>query len=163
MNADFDRDELIRLVDRLAAGTIEPAEHDRLTHLLMAHPEARKVYFAFMDVDLGLRDMAAACSGQAPPPVGFGLPPSASQTSASPNPFTRFFGYAVTAAVAALATAVTLFLLIREPEQPREMPSTPLLRETSRHPNISYRQPNRQPTVWPHFCSLTNVAGRRAA
>ena len=127
MNADFDRDELIQLVDRLATGTIEPAEHERLTHLLTAHPEARKVYFAFMDIDLGLRDMAVACSAQVPPPVGLGLPPSASQTSASPKPFTRFFGYAVTAAVAALATAVTLFLLIREPEQPREMPSTPLL------------------------------------
>ena len=25
MNADFDRDELIQLVDRLATGTIEPA------------------------------------------------------------------------------------------------------------------------------------------
>ena len=114
MNANFDRDELIQLVDRLATGTIEPAEHERLAHLLTAHPEARKVYFAFMDIDLGLRDMAVACSAQVPPPpVGLGLPPSASQTSASPNPFTRFFGYAVTAAVAALATAVTLFLLIR--------------------------------------------------
>jgi hypothetical protein len=91
----------------------------------MAHPEARKVYFAFMDIDLGLRDMAAACSAQAPPPVGFGLPPSASPTSAGPNLLNRFFGYAVTAAVATLVTAVTLSLWIREPGEPKEDPGTP--------------------------------------
>jgi len=125
MTAEFDREEFFHLVDRLTAGTIEPAEHERLASVLEAHPEARKTYFSFMDLDLGLRDMAAVSSSHAPPAVGLGLTPPASRHAEHPKSLAKFFSYTVTAAVAALATAALLLLSLRHPEKPRETQETP--------------------------------------
>ena len=116
MTADFDRDELIRLMDRLTTGEIESVEQERLATLLESSPEARKAYFTFIDLDMGLRDMAAGSAAQAPPAVGLGLTPPADVSSARPRSTAGFFGYAVTATVAILATAVLFFVFLHLPE-----------------------------------------------
>ena len=90
MSTGFDRDELIGLLNRLTAGTIEPGEDDRLEGILKSHPQARKQYFAFLDMDLGLREMALSRTAEIPPPVGLAERPDSLPLGGRPRRRNRF-------------------------------------------------------------------------
>jgi hypothetical protein len=110
MKAEFDREQLLRLVDRLTVGTITPAEHDRLEELLKGSTEARKTYFAYLDVDLGLREIALGSSPEIPPPVGLLEPIAAGPGVEAPRDRRGLRGYVLVAAVTALTTAIVFWL-----------------------------------------------------
>ena len=57
MTRSRDRDGLLELLNRLVSGTIAPTEQQRLEDLLKDDPEARRTYYAFMDLDRGLHDL----------------------------------------------------------------------------------------------------------
>ena len=48
------RDELIRLFGALSDGTISEAEHQRLQETLRGSAEARRLWFVYNDIELGL-------------------------------------------------------------------------------------------------------------
>lgn len=50
------REELFALLGALANGAIAPADHRRLEEILSQDPEARKLYFDYLDVHFGLHD-----------------------------------------------------------------------------------------------------------
>jgi ferric-dicitrate binding protein FerR (iron transport regulator) len=112
---EFDRDELIRLLNLLTAGTIAAEEHDRLEGILQKHPEARRHYFAFLDLDLGLRELALGRSAEIPPPVGFSLPSGSNVPVGSTRPRRSFRAYGIATAVAAIAIGLLFGLYIWRP------------------------------------------------
>lgn len=121
MKPEFDRDELLRLIDRLTTETITPTENERLEALLQRSADARRTYFAYLDLDLGLREIALGRSSEIPPPVGTSCPvPSCGDTVVSPG--RSVAGYVIVAAVASLATAVLFMLTMSRPES---LPDTP--------------------------------------
>ena len=127
MNAEYERDELLRLLNRLTAGIIEPAEQERLEAILQTCREARKDYFAFLDVDLGLREMSLGQSAEIPPRIG--LPDEPSSTVNRKDPLSRvaYRGYALAAAVAVVAMGLLVLLYAQRSVGPDPDPS---LRQT---------------------------------
>jgi hypothetical protein len=122
MSSGYDCDELLDLLNRLTAGTIESAEHDRLEEILKSHAGVREHYFAFLDLDMGLREMALSRSAEIPPPVG--VPPESPFVLPSQQPRSRVTlrGYAIVAAVTALATGLLLFVYMNQFRGPPDKP-----------------------------------------
>ena len=115
MSTGYDREELLRLLNTLISGTISQRDQERLEEVLTKHEEARKCYFAFLDLDSGLREMAVERSAEIPPPVGFTVP---SATTASPkagNARKRFRAYAVAAATAVAVAGILLLAYVLRP------------------------------------------------
>jgi hypothetical protein len=110
----FDRDALLQRIDRLVAGTITAEEHRHLEAVLKAHPEARKTYFAYVDLDMGLRDIEMGRSAEIPPPVGATRRPSAAPAADRRRPKSRLFAYVLVAAVASVVTALPLLVHLRD-------------------------------------------------
>lgn len=104
MTKSRDRDQLLESLNRLVSGRIEPAERQRLEHLLKDDPQARHTYFAFMDLDRGLHDLSVD------PPSTLPFASASHPTTPLPEVRTTWFGYAVTALLAIAATF--LFLLV---------------------------------------------------
>ena len=123
MSTEYDRDELLSLLNRLTVGTLEPAEHDRLEEILKEHPAARKDYFAFLDVDLGLKDMALGWSAEIPPPIGLADRPTAAVADRRSRSPAAFAGYALVAGLTALATGLLLFIYTPRLEGPSKEPA----------------------------------------
>lgn len=130
MSPRFDRDELIGLLNRLTAGTIEPGEDDRLEEILRSHPEARRQYFAFLDMDLGLRELALSGTAEIPPPVGLTVHADSPPLGGRSHGRTSLRGYTIVAALTVLATGLLLYLYISWPGGPPPVP-TPQRLETA--------------------------------
>jgi ferric-dicitrate binding protein FerR (iron transport regulator) len=57
------RDELLRLLGGLCDGTLSPGEHRALESHLASSEEARRLYFDYLDVHLGMRRVRVEASG----------------------------------------------------------------------------------------------------
>lgn len=53
----MNRDELYELAGALCNGTMTPEQHERLQSVLASDPEARRFYFNYLDLHLGLRQL----------------------------------------------------------------------------------------------------------
>ncbi|MFZ5828896.1 MAG: FecR family protein [Planctomycetota bacterium] len=117
MSDGFDRAELIQLIDRHTAGTISADEHQRLEEILTKHPRARTVYFAWLDMDLGLREIAIGRSAEIPPPVGVGFELPAAGGNGASNSGVFRWGYAIAATAVGLV-AVAMLMVVWQPDRP---------------------------------------------
>jgi hypothetical protein len=115
MSSGFDRNELLGLLNLLTARTISPHEQDRLEAILSQHAEARKCYFAFLDMDMGLRESALGRSGEIPPPTGFAASPNSASTAGTADSHVAFRGYAIATIIAAVAAGLLVLLYVRRP------------------------------------------------
>ena len=110
------RDQLLELLNRLTVGTIEPHEQQRLEEILQVDPEARQAYFAFMDLDQGLRSLQVnEALGWSPPNV---LTPTATRHDAGAS----WLGYVATAILAVAATLLSVSLLSNRGDRPEPQP-----------------------------------------
>jgi hypothetical protein len=121
----LDRDELLRLVERLVVATITPEEQQRLEEILKAHPDARRLYFAYLDLDLGLRALRPNRPGEIPPPVSFPVQPAAVSDVRRSGLGSSALGVIIGVAAGTLvAAALLLFLAWRGTAPPARSPRT---------------------------------------
>lgn len=115
MTADFDRNELLKLIDATCARTASAEDHARLENILNGSEEARQLYFEYVDFHLGLKQVTQDSPLViAPPAIEMQLPP---ELLPAPRSNSSLLSYALVA-----VAAIGLSLLIQMIFFPQDRP-----------------------------------------